>query len=354
MIIYLIVFTHAILFSVLAQVGKKALSILFMFFSSAPLVILASFRDMTIGSDTALYPVQALYNGEDYTFSLFSSIEPLYSYLGYIVCLIKGNIYTMLLITHMFIIFFFYYGIWRLRKYVPMWISVFFFCFLFFNMSLQLSRQSIAISLIFLGFTYLQEKKLYIFIITVIVGFLFHKSAIAAVLIIPYIYSSNKKLQLLVLFCVLFVLLSYSIVLNMFTIIQIFEKYQSYAEGEEFEGRMSNSEIILRISFLIFILYGIRYKSSFNLLLLFLTEFCLNLLQIYSRYVGRIGLYIYVLYFFYLPYLMTCSHNKYKRIKGLPIMRTLIMGLTILYWWFVYINNNAGETYPYTSKILGI
>lgn len=349
--IYLCIFIIVIFLSRLAQGGRPN-NVFFLFLAALPLILMAGYRDISVGSDTGAYPVQVYENRQNYEFNLISSIEPLYSFLGYVVYKMNGDFNTLLLLTHSLIIGFFCIGFWRLRNTAPLWLMMFFFCFLFYNMSLQLSRQSVAVAIVFWGSTYLMEKRIWIFLGAIVIGILFHKSAVTAILLIPFYYRESRKLQLLMLFGSIAGLLFYNIFLSNLTSVQVFEKYESYAEGAKFEGQLSSSEFIIRIVFLFVLYLWGGKKISSPVLTLFLMEFIINLFQIRSRFVGRMGMYIYVLYFFYLPLVMTSKQRNIKRI--LPIIKIAVFSITIFYWWLVYIDHVAGETYPYSSKILGI
>ena len=351
MFIYLTIFFFAIILSCISQRTKKPLSILTYMIAALPMIIVAGCRDIEIGSDTCAYPLQVYDDRFYYSFNVLSSIEPLYSFLGYFTYLIKGDFSTLLLITHILIIGCFFCGFWRLRKEVPLWMSTFLFCFLFYNTSLQISRQSIALGVVFLGFSYLKERKLLIYIISVLIGFLFHKSALAALFIIPFIYLKEKiALQQFILFGVVASLVLFSYFLSSLVAFQMFDKYEAYAEGGNFEGKLSYSELLLRILFIYYLLVGAKLKFSSPQVLMFLTEFFLNLLQIRSRFLGRTGYYMYILYFWYIPFNLS---NKIRS-KNYILCRFFIFTFVFFYWWYVYIEKNAGHTYPYTSKILGI
>lgn len=350
---YFFIFVYVIILSFLAQKSRRNrwISLILYISAAIPLIVVAGYRDVEVASDTGNYPMTVFESRRYFQFDLFSLIEPLYAFLGYLTYKINGNFNTLLLITHIVIVGSFWLGFWRMRKYVPLWMASFFFCFLFFNMSLQLSRQSIAVGLVFLGFTFLIERKLWVFLLYILIGSLFHRSAIAAIILVPFIYMNNNKFILqLIMYGSVISLFCFTYILSLFTSFLAFEKYESYAEGGDYEGMLSSSELILRLFFLSFMLIATRRKLSAPLMLMFITEFFLNLLQIRSRFLGRIGLYIYTLYFCYIPFYLSHKVSKLNR----TLWRGGIFMFVIFYWWFVYIYKEAGETYPYSSKILGI
>lgn len=352
MIFYILIFSFSILFAYLSHRYRHNIfiSIMFYMIAAVPLIVAAGYRDITIGSDTNAYPVTVFENRKYFSFSLYGIIEPLYCFLGYITYILHGSFYTLLLITHSIIIGGFFWAFWRLRKTSPLWLSTSFFCFLYYNTSIQISRQALAIAIVFLGFTYLREKKLYVFLLSVIIAFLFHRSAIGAILFIPFFYYNKEKwIQQAVLLGVIITFFMFAEVLSNLTFIQGFDKYESYYNGF-YEGKLSYSELLLRITFLLFLFYVSRWKCNKSIILLFLVEFFLNLFQVKSRWLGRIGMPIFILYFYYIPCLLTIK----KRMTNQYAPHIIIISFVLLYWWFVFVYGNAGSTVPYTSKILGI
>lgn len=349
--IYTFLFSILCSFGAQQQIKKKVLFLLLYAISALPLILLAGYRDVTVGTDTLAYPMSVYNNAQYYTFSLYTSVEPLYTFLGYISYKLGGDFCIFLLMTHTLIVGCFFFGFWRLRRLAPLWMMTTFFCFLFFNMSIQLSRQSLALGVVFVGFTYLLEKKIWRFIVSVAIGFLFHRSVFFALFFIPFVYIENKRIQFWCFVGSIMTVLLYDVSLSYIVAIRGFEKFQNYSEFGAYEGFFSYSELFIRVLFICVILYLSKLKYSKSILLLFLTEFVLNLMQTKSRYVGRISLPMYILYFYYLPYFLT---HISRRIRTSVMVKISVFSFVVFYWWFVYIYKCAGETYPYTSKILGI
>lgn len=333
---------------------------IFSLISLMPLLLIGGFRDLTVGSDTMAYPISSiqLINENNQISALtIANVEILYLALAYIsVIWFGGDIQTMLFITNAIIILTFYWGFVRVRKYTPLGITMFIFLFLFYNMMLSMQRQGIAMGLVFLAYTFIFRRQLIPFFVLIFIAILFHKSAIASLLTVPCLFSKKTKYNKYIIFASFFLLIAYNLILQHFTVFNFFAKYESYSSKGEFsEGGFSNSEFILRLIFLIYIYtYSskeLKKKSLFkNITALLISEFFLNLLQIHSQFMGRLGYYIYTLYIIFLPYFI--HYNKKKKKSYFPIVSVSV--LIIFYWWFVYIYNNSGETYPYTSKILGL
>lgn len=346
MLLYITTFIISILSGHIAQCfeNNKFARYFYSAISIGSLVILAGCRDITIGSDTIAYPMTVYKNASNYEFSLVGLIEPLYGFLGYIVYTLDGGFNMLLFITHLIIVSAFYIGFWRLKNQVPIYMCMFLFCFLFFNMSLQISRQAIAVSLVFLGFTYLKEKQLKIFLFFIVLATLFHKSSLMAVLIIPFVFWKKTKFEYIIIITCILMIFLYDYTLSHVALLQGLDKLEAYGTGEDYKGKLSYSEFILRLFFLSFLFFK---ADSKHVLLMFISELLINLLQIKSRFVGRAGMYLYILYFYYIPLYM-----KKSKMFSILFNRWSIISFVIFYWWFVYIYGNAGDTYPYSSKIL--
>lgn len=361
--IYFLTFTFSILFAYSALKFKNRM-FLFIFYSILSigfLTILGGLRNLEIGIDTSAYPIETYEmvtksNSVIDFLRISSLIEPLYVLMSYFsVYCIYDDVHSILFVTQFLIVLNFYISFVRLRVYSPVWLSVFFFCFLFFNMCLNMQRQGIALSFVLLGYTYLINRKIIPFICLVVIAFLFHKSAIFALILIPGIYIENTKINKYLIGGCIALFVGYSLFLGYVTSYLGLEKYENYAVGGAYEGAFSKSEIILRTLFLGWIIFFTpKYKKNSlykNVLCIFICEYIINLLQIKSAFIGRLGIYMYVLYLIYVPYF----YVKKSANNRLQSSRLILMGAFIVfYWWFVYIYSNAGETYPYSSAILGL
>ena len=357
--IYLFVFFISIFFARISDVqrNRNSIHLVSLILSMLPLILLATFRTEEIGTDTSLYPVtiyEFIRGGADFsdllTFSLL--VEPLYYVLVHITYHYFSNSFTAILfVQHFIIIVCFYIAFYRMRRYVSLTHSVFIFCFLFYNSTLNIQRQSMALGFVFIGYTFLIENKIRIFLIYLLVAFCMHRSAIFALILLPIIYVKSVRLDKYYIFGALLILLLYPIIFENFMNIVGLQKYEQYANDGHFEGFFSYSEFILRVGFIsiLWFLTPLKMKDEnyYNVLTLFLCEFFINITQIYSRFIGRMGLYAFVLYISYIPYYCfrkVNGHKNYMAIAG-------VYALILFYWWYVYVFTQAGDTYPYKSVL---
>lgn len=361
--IYFFIFILAILFAKCADSSyekNKYVFLLFSLFALAPMIIIAGLRDVSVGTDTSMYPVTVyeFFNREKELNELIVTlgyIEPFYLLTGYVaLVLLPNDVHSVLFLTNAITLIFFYIGFVKLRKLSPLSLSVFMFSFLCFNQTLNLQRQFLAMSIVFLGFTYLIRHNLIVYLLSVLLAFLCHKSAIVGLLLIPIFYYRNTKCDKILIFSSLTFLLLYAWLMKYFTAFAFFSKYEMYQQGGGFGGAFSFSEFILRLIFLyLFFTFSKKRKDSdlFHACkTAFICEFIINLLQVKSSYMGRLGYYLYDLYFVFIPYYICRIAQGRNKQLGMIILLISV----ILYWWYVSIFSAAGVTYPYTSEILGI
>lgn len=174
-------------------------------------IMLAGLRKIGIGTDTEVY-VNVLYDAAssssgfiDYlgkkVYSSFQ-IKPVtnweigYNLLVYVSTKITHSYQGVLFATHLLIITFVYQGLVKIQgNFSRAWAMLVFY-FMFYSSSLNLMRQWIAISIIFYGFHFLQDKQPKKYLICVVLAMLFHNSSvIGIVLLIIYKFFSELSIK---------------------------------------------------------------------------------------------------------------------------------------------------------------
>lgn len=359
--IYGLVFIWAVFFSKFIPQDNKNISLIFLvtLILLTPILCVGGFRDITIGIDTQAYPVEAYYfvQQNNKLIDYFSTnIEALYLFTAYIVYhFISTDFSALLFVTNAIIICVFYIGLLNIRKGISFEVSILLFLCLFFNMFLSMQRQGLAMAFVFLGLTYMMKRKLLLTALCILVGFFYHKSAIVSVLCIPVLYYQKAIVNKYILIGVALFVAFFSVALNYFTTFDAFAKYDTYGKGGDYsEGAFSLSELVLRIVLLGVFWFGVekKYKDNryFSYLTILLCDFMINLLQLKSAFVGRLGYYYYMCYIFIIPqYIFNRSINKHKFFYQL-----LVLFIVIVYCFFIFIYKDSGSTYPYKSVILNI
>lgn len=158
--------------------------------------LLAAFRDLTIGTDiyTYMLPAYRLAKSSNFeSFLILSREEILYDLTVFFVTKLFGSFQMVLGITQLLVLIPTYIVIWNNRKTSSVVCSSAVFYFVFYCNCYNTIRQNIAMSFVLLATYFLQKNKKLYCIISFIVAFGFHKSAIVgSVIFIIYIILNNN------------------------------------------------------------------------------------------------------------------------------------------------------------------
>ena len=187
---------------------------LFVFVGLIIPISLAGLRDISIGTDTKyylrLFEVAKL--TEKYVDFLNCRVimenrlvpvkewEMGYTLLVYGVSRLSGSYQLLMIITHTIIILCVYFGMKHFEQEASIWMGMLSFFFLFFNISLNATRQWLAMAVLFYGFIYVVEDKKCKTLITLLIATSFHSSAFLFIAIcLLYWYSQiNNDRKILV------------------------------------------------------------------------------------------------------------------------------------------------------------
>lgn len=157
--IYLACFALSAFFAYLAQRQEKRWRFLLLSAASVLLpVLLATFRDLSVGTDTSHYFEMTRYWGTASKVDSLAEYMAFYlpkGYGEYLFALLvgvigqTGNFTLFLFVVHAWIMIFVYIGAWRLRDRVQPWLVLLLFFLAFYNHSLNIMRQYMALSLMF-------------------------------------------------------------------------------------------------------------------------------------------------------------------------------------------------------------
>jgi len=153
-------------------------------------VVLAGLRDITIGIDVknylnfpeywagAIKERSLLEYLKDY--AAYGHGEPLFGlYLG-IIARTTGNYRTFLFLSHLVIVTGVYIGAFRMREHAPPALTLLLFYLFFYNQSLNVIRQYMAMAIVFAALRDVTERKYLRYCIVVGVSALIHTSALLA------------------------------------------------------------------------------------------------------------------------------------------------------------------------------
>ena len=257
------------------------------------LVIIAGFRGETVGIDTGNY------------IKIFNSILsiPVTGYLVdveasfKIICTILLKIWdnyqflfcVFALITNACIVV----RLWDFRKTISFpWAVIFYVCSFYF-LSLNIMRQMCAVAIVFWATRYLKEGRYLLFSIFVIMGNLFHSSAVLgfAYLLLelfrwPHLSEKRKKLLISLLFI--------GVLFSMYLLNSIALKYEHYFERpKEYEGL--GLYLTVKLIFFICSSFFIIKETNKSILsstkLYYFIGFILSTIGFFYPFMNRIGLY---------------------------------------------------------------
>lgn len=369
--IYIVCFALSAVFAWLAnkKAENKILFYTFSIISIATVVLLAGLRDFSIGIDTESYMTKKLYwdgaiksatlTDYIYDYILTGYGEPFFALLIGIIAQFTGDFSFFLTVAHGIIITCVYVGAFRLRKHVnPEWVLTIFY-FLFFNHSLNGIRQYVAMAIIFAFLADLIQEKYLRFCIIVFCATLFHKTALIAMgfLIIYFIIYPPKlkllskislfKRKLLFSAILLFAVLGFPLIIKVAIKLGLLNSRYLFI----FEGKIEPAAIVMGMVALGLI--GVYYFSKEMRLkselydfftMCSICYFIFLFLTFIVSYGKRISLYFGMADIVTLALIESAQTDKKKK----WLVRTGILGMILVYWFYVYVFRNASATMPYS------
>lgn len=341
--------------------------------------MLAGLRADTIGTDVRVY-VEPMYKAARESHSLSSYMNQRwyviwrYMYVGkfeigfslmiFLIEKLGGSFGVVLFLIQALIIVPIYFGLRKIRKVYPICFGMFVFYCMFYNTSLNMMRQWIAMSILFMAFCYLvtdgNKKKYCIFCFG---ACLFHTSAIMGILVlIIYMYCTKKRdcvkianiklnesmapIKIFVVGCI--VLVSLNIITVILSKVGL-SKYIGYIQGSNGIYLLPN-QIILRLP--IIILLVIRWKKILKedkLLPFYASMIGLDLLaaQLMSvnAYAFRIASFFSEYNIISYSVLVYSGNRKYRTNRYITLIYILVY--MIYYWVYYYAIMGTHATFPY-------
>lgn len=362
--VYLIVFIVTLYFAFLSSKNfknnKKRNGMFFGIIAVIIPTLLAALRIEGVGTDTMYYVknnfTYAIYSSSFREFNQTYTLELFYNLLVFVVSRFTSNIHVLYFIIQLIICGFVYLACYNEKDNVPICVSYGLFLLLYYNRSLNMIRQSIALAIILYAFKYIKNKKLFKYLIFVFIAYLFHKTALIALILYPLTRLISIKKSFLFKFSIL----SFGIIfLFGYQEIMLFliengiipSKYLFYVIGSE--STVLLIELVRKGIFLIILfLFGksLRQRNSFNSIYIYymILDFLLYLVGFYANYAQRISYYFGYFDIFIISQIPFCINDKSSK----KLVSILFIGFFILYFILYYIVLGYDATYPYIS-ILG-
>ena len=370
MIIYLITFALSLLGVKIADmwIDDQRRFVAGSIFAVVPPILIAGLRDSTVGSDMNLYIVPIFNgiasNGQNLMEFLdsYPDMEIGYLFVNYVIAQLTDQPFFLLLCIHILIIIPLYITAMKWREQLSPVLFMFIFYMIFFQESLSIVRQSIALSFSMLAFTFFMEKRYIGYILLMIVAFLFHQTAVVA-LSFPLAYLMVDRFSIreyyyyyigVTLVIALFFLNFDNILIWMIENDYIDLKFLKYtSEDNTFTPVLGAANFVVKIATIVYLIYVMfLYKSDtflkFFLVMAFL-DMLFSLCALIVQPLDRISLYYRLIACISLPYLIynypvifTDDDAPYAR----PV--EFLMGLILFaYWFYVYMLGNYDDTANY-------
>lgn len=368
--IYLLIFTLSISAQLVAYQLKKKCSqrylySILIFLSLLIPAWLAGVRANSVGTDMFYYAIR-VFEASDKNASNFSEfisyinflgIEHGYAIMNFFLVKIFHNIEVMLLVDNFIVIIFVYLGLKEYFHNKPVWLGMLTFYLLLYNDSLNIMRQSIALSMVFYSIMLLMNRKYFFSFAMALLATGFHSTAILSFFFLSILWGINtskvrKYVVYIISFIAIFLLLKLEDIAALIITYVPFLAARSY-KYSKYLSQLGEYTISLYNCFtfgLIFLLLIITYKKvkqKDQNVIFFITIyiFLLVMLMSTSFILGRIAFYFEIFMTVIIMVLQEIFTGSSKKLYQIGII-----GLLGLSWVYRVILCNYGETFPYIFR----
>jgi len=345
-----------LLFKLVEKIKNKKMQIIWIIISCIPLSFIAGIRAENIGTDLLVYvkPIFKLSCSTGNFFSLLKlkpDTEIGYLLLNWLISRFTVDFHVYLFVLEFIIMISYSIGIYRFKDKCSISFGMLIFCLVFYNRSLNIVRQMLAVSIIFLNLKNYFDNKNLKFISSIFIATMFHNSA---VLLLPIFYFSklkNIKLKIILYGLLISALFFYNDILQILINLGILNfKYYNYIDKFSISFTFNIGEEFLRVFFII-LLYLFRYSNLMEkkyigkLDMFVIFDFILLQLGCFTQYASRITWYFLTIYVYIFSYMKLFSKKK-------NIMTMILCIGLLLYWWWSFIYCGYGETYPFQKYLI--
>lgn len=346
-----------------------------------PPAILAGLRDYVVGTDVMVYAYQVfgIANNIHGIADLFSPniynsrIEIGFYILAWFSHIFSDDAHIFLFFISLFIGVFVYLILYRMREFVSIWLGEAVYLLCFYNETLNMMRQSMAIVMVIYAFTFIYYKKSWSkFWILAIPSYFFHHSAVIGLsLFLPVLIFGkdkiNSKKSWKYMALILLIFLGFLLIASNFVAVfssQFFDIFSDQLAGFVSNYSTNTGDTGLTpfiLYFFPYLLLCIRFKHiKYGYMYL-----CIALIDaaFYSVRAGYPFIYRLFAYYYWFRLLSFSSIpiNLNKTIISNRTYKILLLTTLFLYWQFTFGGNiksnemhGAHETMPYKSEIINI
>ncbi len=359
---------------------NKYVKIIFLIVALLLPCIMAGLRAIDIGTDVKVYlrPMyECAHSANSFNEYLqlkvnktrvVGNFEIGFTALIFLVTKLFNNFQAVMFFVELMIIIPIYLGIKKANysKENSIWLEILSFYFMFYNTTLNLMRQFIGLSWLFLGTIILfsnDKKKNLKFLIILILACLFHKASILSLIIYAFynilkinkmiklgnIIISLKKLLMIVVCCVgIGIMLNADILVNLLELFGM-DYYSTYISGSiklYISTFIKNAPLILiilatRKSFLKDI------KNSYIFLAIFIYSIIIDQFTTVNVYAARIAFTFSIFNCLFFPTIL-----KSKNCRKNYILKIVYVFYLLGFWYYYFVYCGGNETIPYKFYFL--
>lgn len=369
MIQYILVFIMVILLGIVYEkISSNIYKKILLVFIILLLSILGGLRALNIGTDVSIYG-KSFFDKAENSDSLKKldntlNIEFGYTFLLYIVTRFTNNLNVFLfilqLITNSLVIL-------TLNKYsrkenkFSFAIGILVYICIYYCRTYNFLRQSIALSIVLWGYSYIDEKKYKSFVVCVLIASIFHTTTLIAISLLPLKLLVGKKKSPIIYGAIYIILIGISIdLVDVIIILKkigiLSDRYYNYIYNYiNPKYRFDWVDIIYKLIWLGSFVYMSRKSKDFkennsyyfNLLILDLIFFSFRRTILYA---DRVALYFGYSQMIYVPRLYKYLVSAKKSDKRINLLVTSIFVVANAFFWYhKFVVQKSCEVYPYVS-----
>ena len=349
---------------VVLEGDKNKINILFLSIMSLFFYVVLAFRGIDVGNDTVVY-FEAYRNISNLNFQELWEYEGRFE-LGYLLVnkllsIFFDNPQFLLILTGIFIVL---SNVQFLYKYSKMlWLSVLlYFLLRYFDANMNIIRQAMALGFICYSYSFLRERKFWLFTLFVFVAFLFHFSAI--VFWFAWFFTKIKFRKEYVLLFMIGLAVTYflsSYVLSFLFHLNVI--YDYYLDSEYLDGGKIAPLLNLLLNMCIITIGWLTksYKEgnvyvagkkgnvlcvndNNNMLMILLMAAFVQVIGLSFALLDRVALYFHFFSVVFLPNSIKCIRSKLMY----ALVISVVLLVAILYYWIIVTYRPGwNKIYPY-------
>lgn len=324
--------------------------------------ILAGCRDYSIGTDVLIYgnrwfryAVTSQQNFAEYIrWAVASSIGGVYAGVNYFVAMFTENTHWFYFFLSMLTSSLVYKAVKDNDDLIDVPFAMLTYNLLFYNQSLNLLRQSLAVAFGACAFIYIRKQKKISFIICAMLALFTHSSAIVIITLYIIYITINGKFGNIVKAGILIgagvSVVGFASITQMLIQIGILSsRYEHYIYDVQRGGGYVRL-FLLCVPYLVLLVFCMRkteFEKEKNALAIFLAMATIfSLLAFRLAHIARIAIYFDIYLIFSIPYIaQNCKYTIKGQRKNLN--QLILVCFMLVYWIFVYVIRKGGETVPY-------